>query len=500
MKKLIRSMAVIMVLTLSITAVGVMPGNAPKVSAAKTTANEVKTKKKIKLSKKKATMRVNQTLKLKLKNAKAKKVKWSSSKKKIATVSKNGKVRARKTGKTTITATYKGKKYKCKITIKKAKKSEKVINLESMPKIINNIDGITLHQAEYLADSLYESKNILVSPVSLNMALGMAANAATPDALKDLEGYLGKPLAQYNQHSLNQMNRAEKDEMLTLANGVWYKDICTINPVFSDSIAKYFKGEIKAAPFNQTTAGEINQWASDKTEGMIPKIIEEIPKEAVSIFANALLFKGKWTSPFKKTSDIINDKFTMYSGSQKTVKMMCGTVGTYFENDNAVGFEKTYGEEEEYSFIGILPKKKGEFKLSDLNVEELLATETYGYDVNIQIPKFTYSWDGSLKNVLSKTSIKSIFNNTKNPMGNLLQNWPENVWVDDINQSCKIVMDENGTKAAAVTSVVADTTCAISVPREIKTVKLNRPFAYIIRDNTTKEVMFMGKVIDITQK
>lgn len=178
---------------------------------------------------------------------------------------------------------------------------------------------------------------------------------------------------------------------------------------------------------------------------------------------------------------------------------MNDTVRTYFENEHAVGFEKTYGENKEYSFIAILPKKKSNFKISDLEVDKLLTTETNKYDVNIYIPKFTYNWDDELTKVLSNTKIKSLFDYKKNPLGNLFINFDERIYVDTINQSCKIIMDEEGTKAAAVTTIMAHATTALTEPRERKTVKLNRPFAYIIRDNNTKEVMFMGKAINITQ-
>lgn len=485
MKKIMRRLAVILVLALSVTAIGAMPGNGKEVVVAKTT------KKKIKLNKKKATIRAGKTLKLKLKNAKAKKVKWRSTNKKVATVSKKGKVRARKKGKTTIIAKYKGKKYKCRITVKKAKAVE-----NKKPSIT---DTTTLKQAIYLADSLYDKKNIIVSPTSLNMALGMAANGASPDALKALEEYLGKNITQYNKFSQTLMNRAKTDDMLTLANGVWYKELYTINPIFSNAITKYYSGEIKAAPLDNTTVNDINKWAYDNTEGMIPKVIDSLEDDTAAVLANALLFKGEWTSPFE-AYDTYTGKFTTASGTKVDAKLMNGEVSTYFENDYATGFEKDYGKNAEYSFIAILPKAKGDFKLADMDVEGFLATKTTEYDVNIQIPKFTYSWNDSLKDVLEKTNLKVIFEKEKSPMRNLFSDFAGRVWISDIYQSCKVVMDEEGTEAAAVTTIIAKCESALVSTKEIKTVKLDRPFAYIIKDNTTGEVMFMGKVIDTSQE
>lgn len=486
MKKFMRSMAVVMLLALSFTTVGILSRNDKPITAAKT---ENKSKKKIKLNKKKATIKVGKAIKLKLKNAKAKKVKWRSTNKKVATVSKKGTVKARKKGKTTIIAKYKGKKYRCKITVKKAviKKTE------------NKINGVTLKQAVYLSDSLYDNKNIIVSPTSLNMALGMVANGASADALKVLEEYLGKNLEQYNKFSKKLINRAKKDSMITLANGVWYRDIYNLNPSFSDNITKYYCGEINAALMDNTTVDEINKWAYDKTDGMIEKVIEELDSKVVAVLSNALLFQGEWTSPFE-ANDTYDGKFTTASGKKVNAKLMNGVVSTYFENDYATGFEKTYGKNKEYSFIAILPKTKGDFELADMDVEGLLETKTTKYEVKIEIPKFSYSWDKSLKDVLMKTKLKKIFDDTKNPLGNLLYGFTGDVWVDDIYQSCKIVMDEEGTEAAAVTTVIIKCTSAIIPTKEIKTVKLNRPFAYIIKDNTTGEVMFMGKVVDTSKE
>lgn len=487
MKKFMRSIAIIMIIAISITSTGVLSGNCKQVVLAKTTA-----KKKIKLNKKKATMRVGKTLKLKLKNAKAKKVKWKSSNKKVATVSKKGVVKALKKGKVTITAKYKGKKYKCKIKINKTvKRSAKTIN------------GYSINQAEYLIDNLYDGKNIIVSPASLNMVLGMAANGATGTAKKDLETYLGKNISEYNKYATKIMQRSKTDKMLTMANGVWYKQGMTINPTFNNAVVKNYNAVVKQTPMDQTTVDEVNQWASDNTDEMIKKVIEQIPDYTVSLLANALLFKGEWTRPFE-AEDTYNDKFTKLNGKKVSVKMMHNTEGIYYENDYATGFEKTYGDNKEYSFIAILPKVKGEFNLSNLNIESFLKSKTDKYDVKISMPKFTYSWNSAsnkvtLNDVLQKTGIKSIYDYRINPLGNILQT-SASVYASDITQSCKIIVDEEGTKAAAVTIVVIKVTSALVKPTPVKKVDLNRPFGYIIMDNTTNEVLFMGKVIDPTQE
>lgn len=463
MKKTIKAFVMIFVMALCITMVS--------------PASETKGASAIGLSKKRETIRAHQTMKLKLKNAKAKKVKWYSSSKKIAAVNKNGLVSAFKKGNVRITAKYKGKKYYCRIKVKRALR---------VP--AKSIGGSTLLQSEYLIDRLYKKDNIIISPASLNMVIGMRANGAGSLAKKDCETYLGKPLNQYNKYSMNLMERSEQDRMLQLANGIWYREDYAIRPDFQKSVKKYYLSDVTEAPFNQETVKEINQWVYDNTEGMIPKIIDDIPKDSVAIIANTLLFQGKWTTPFK-SSYTFKEKFTSINDVKTKVDMMHSWEKIYYENDYATGFEKTYGKNRRYSFIAILPKVKGEFELSNLDVKNFLKTKTKKYNVNVSMPKFTYNWDGSLGNVLEKSGIKSLFNDKNNMFMT-----PYSLSESDILQSCKIIVDEEGTKAAAVTALIEKT----SVPGgKRKTVKLNRPFGYIIRDNITGEVLFMGKVVNM---
>lgn len=488
MKKIMKTTAILLTLVLCVTSiisvadVGVVSSSA-KVS--KTTASAKKKAKKIRLNKKKKTMRAGQTFKLKLKNAKVKKVKWSSSKKKVATVSKKGRVKALKKGKVTITARYKGKKYKCKITVKKAKSV-----------VPTSIKTPALQQSLYLIDKLYNKENIIVSPVSLNMVLGMAANGADTNVKKDLEKYLGKNLEQYNEDSLKLMNRAKDDSMLSLANGVWYKDEYNVKAAFSNAVSRYYNAVVKQSPLDISTVQEINQWASDNTEKMIEKIIEEIPDDTAVILTNALLFKGEWTVPFKAVSTW-KENFTQFNGKKVKADMMHSNEYIYYENDYATGFEKTYGTKKQYSFIAILPKVKGEFEMSGLNIEKFLQSKTDAYKVDVSMPKFSYDWNdkGCLTRVLGTTEIKSIFNKDTNPLGNMLQT-SDSLYVSDILQTCKIIVDEEGTKAAAVTTTLVTSTTAIENPIPTKTVELNRPFGYIIMDNTTNNVLFMGKVVN----
>lgn len=454
-----------------------------KVPAKNVRLQSKQTKTKIKLNKKKATIYVGKKLKLKVQGVKAKKVQWYTSNKKIATV-KKGTVKAKKKGSVTITAKVNGKKYKCKITVKKLKK----------PAVINKTT-----QMQALFDRLDEGENMLVSPLSLKYALSMAANGANNTARQGIESFLKTKTDTANSDLKKAMDMAEKDSMINISNSFWYRDTYTINSDYEKLLKKYYYADINKELFNSDTVHKINQWVYDKTDGMIDKIIDDVNEGDIAILINAILFEGKWTVPFKH-EDTYKGNFTKADGKKVQTEMMKGSVWNYYENDKATGFEKTYGKNGEYSFIAILPKTKGNFKISDLKMDEFLVSGTNAYEVYIHLPKFEYRWESSLIKPLKQTSVKHIFNSAINPLNKMFLPTGQSIYVSDIMQSCKVIMEEDGTKAAAVTATVVKATSVPNKNYKTKTVKLNRPFAYIIKNNQTDEIMFMGKVIDPTQK
>lgn len=177
--------------------------------------------------------------------------------------------------------------------------------------------------------------------------------------------------------------------------------------------------------------------------------------------------------------------------------MMEEESNSYYENDYALAFEKTYEKDKKYSFIGILPKAKGSFKLENLNIEELLKKKKKD-QVQIGIPKFEYAWKNNIKSSLVSAGVKEIFNKyipALNPMFDDADS--SNKYVDEIIHSTAIEMNTDGTKAAAVTAAVVKET---SIRMCSNKILLDRPFAYIIKNNKTGEILFIGKVVDPTLK
>ena len=148
----------------------------------------------------------------------------------------------------------------------------------------------------------------------------------------------------------------------------------------------------------------------------------------------------------------------------------------YYENDKATAFDREYANG--LSFVGILPVDEGDFTLEDLDIGGLLKSQPEYDEVQCKMPK--------LDNIFSSNADFSGIAD-------------KNVNVDTILQKTKLELDENGTKAAAVTAVIMECMSAVEEKEPvIKNVELTRPFAFLIYDRSNNEILFMGKVMTVS--
>ena len=163
----------------------------------------------------------------------------------------------------------------------------------------------------------------------------------------------------------------------------------------------------------------------------------------------------------------------------------------YYENDAATAFENYYANN--LSFIGILPKAEGDFTLDELDIEGLLKSEPEYDEVNCKMPKLNFETTAELSDILSRVGLENVFSDDADFSGIA----DKAVHVSSVLQKTKLELDENGTKAAAVTAVTMECMSAMDTDPIIKDVELTRPFAFLIYDSANEEVLFMGKVLTV---
>ena len=389
------------------------------------------------------------------------------------------------------------------VSIDTAAASEILTSDEYMQNETNINKTTVLQNSVKMADMLSaeaSGKNIMFSPTSLNFALGMIAEGAKGETKEILDDYLGtNDFAAYAKEYLDKIKAYNTEDesygyqsKVKIADAVWVDNGLTLQEKFKNTVSDSFGAEVEAVDFSaaEKTCDVINSWCNKNTEGLIPKIItpDLINDNTGLCLTNSLYFESGWSGePWN-----VSDTEESFGEKEKTKYMTC-TGDRYYENDKATAFGRDYANG--LSFIGILPNDEGDFNLEDLDIGGLLKSNPEYDEVDCKMPKLNFETSTVLNDMLSSLGLDNLFSSNADFSGIADQN----VNVDTILQKTKLELDENGTKAAAVTAVTME---CMSAPAEnepiIKTVELTRPFAFLIYDRNNDEILFIGKVISIS--
>ena len=352
-----------------------------------------------------------------------------------------------------------------------------------------------------------KDSNIMVSPASMMLALDMTAAGATGDTLEQMLGLYGgtqDPQGQlsYAAKLLKRMNETEGIK-LHAADSIWVnKNVMPegLKQDYVDFVTKYFEAESESTVFDQATKDRINNWVSDKTDKMIPSIIDSLDPDIAMMLINAIVFDGKWAKQYND-GQVDEETFTSASGEQQKAQMMASTEDYYLENDKATGFAKYY-EGGQYAFVVMLPKDKTQ-NAGDLvdqftgeSFDEYINSISEDYLVKAKMPEFKYDWGGSVKSQLESLGMKVPFDSNKADFSGI-SDAGKDLYIGDVIHKTHIEVDRNGTKAAAVTAVIAYRNALVVDQKERKEVICDRPFAYAIVDMTDNTPVFIGTVNDV---
>ena len=345
--------------------------------------------------------------------------------------------------------------------------------------------------------------NTLISPLSVLLALAMTTNGADTDTLAEMEAVLGADVDTLNAFLYSYVKNlySGANSKLDITNSIWFKDSADFNVVeeFLQINEAFYNSEIYKSPFNQSTLNDINKWVDKNTDGLIKKIIDEIPQEAVMYLINAIIFDAEWQNEYKLES-VRNRDFTNHKGNKQTAKMMYSAEWTYLEDEGAIGFIKPY-KNGKYSFAALLPDK-------DLGIDEYVKSLTgeglhsviagaQSHEVSAGLPKFKFDYDLTINDVLKNMGMGTAFDEVDADFSKLgsMANPEWNIYISRVIHKTYIQVDELGTKAGAVTAVEMPGNAA--APGEPKRVILDRPFVFMIIDNSQNLPVFMGVVNEV---
>jgi len=217
-----------------------------------------------------------------------------------------------------------------------------------------------------------------------------------------------------------------------------------------------------------------------------PRVINE-PENKSVIINNNLDFTYSWETAFNH-NNIKDAEFFNLNNEVKAVEMMYSIESSYLENSKARGFKYDF-KDGKYSYVGILPKTNEDFKLSELNLDSLLVSKREDTTL-IGVPKMDYTSEINIKELASYYDINEVFTSE----ANFTKITDENLVIDEMIQKNNLTIAEKGTVKSTLKQ-----TKNHEITQEFKQqIILNRPYAYLIINNETNDIMFIGKVVNIT--
>lgn len=339
--------------------------------------------------------------------------------------------------------------------------------------------------------------NLFISPASIFLALAMTWNGAagsTEEGIAETLHIGGSGKDRVNAAAsrlISTLTGTGPGGKLIISNSIWLKKEFS----FRKGYIQRMEREYGAGVFPLTTAGEINGWVSSKTEGKIDRIVEQVSPMDLVYLINAIYFKGAWKTSFDSTNTV-EDQFSCYGGESSTVAMMKRT-GKYAylegEDFQAVCLPYTDGRTSMYIF---LPGEDSGIDGLNSSLEEGSWNDWRGLfkgrDGTLGLPRLKTEYETNLNGPLAKMGMEKAFGREADFSG-MCDVRPGEAYIDKVLHKTFLEINEEGTEAAAVTSVGVRLTSAQHGPPPF-TMILDRPFCLIIADDDTGLILFMGSI------
>ncbi len=341
--------------------------------------------------------------------------------------------------------------------------------------------------------------NIFISPLSVSMALGMAyngANGSTREAMDSTLEFNGLDIQQVNESYrslIDLLINLDPVVVFQIANSIWYRLGFQVEPDFLDLNRTYFDAEVSELDFSDPIAADIiNSWVDENTNGKITEIIQPpIDPLTVMFLINAIYFYGDWTYQFDEDSTY-DAMFILPDGSQSPCRMMTQENNfKYIENNDFQAVDLPYGNGL-FSMTIFLPRPQVgiDALIDNLNQENWISwinsfNEQQGI---VHLPKFRFEWEDSLNNVLKALGMEIAFTGFADFTGIRRSG---GIFISMVKHKTFIEVDEEGTEAAAVTIIEFRESVGLDF-----NIMFDRPFIFMIRENHSQTVLFMGKIVE----
>ena len=374
----------------------------------------------------------------------------------------------------------------------------------------NDNNAFTLNFFQSLNGKM-KNRSIVCSPLSITYVLSMVNDGATGTTEQELEQTLGfhkggiQAVNDYCKNLIDNLPHVDEKVQLNIANAIFVNDKYQLKKQFQQDMANYYDAKAEALDFSSSsTLDRINGWCDEKTRGMIPTILERVDPRTVSYLLNAIYFKAEWASMFEK-NETREEVFTTPDGETRVPLMHQNVYMNYLRNDQYAAVSIPYGNGQ-WMMTVMLPE---DGKTTDDVISSLAASgwstdflknplrEARRYAVDLKLPRFETAFDtddaGGLIELLKGMGIRRAFDGNSAEIPNMCENG--DLYISIMKQKAKIKVNEEGSEAAAVTIAGLNFLSAVADTQEPPkaTFHANRPFVYVIHEQSSGVILFVGK-------
>lgn len=369
-------------------------------------------------------------------------------------------------------------------------------NLKSAKVIeTNNNFGFELFNQVIESD---HTPNIMISPASVSIALGMAYNGAegtTRDAFEEVLNYEGLERDEINEITkelIQVLLTNVQGNLMEIANSMWYDQGFPVEQEFIDLNTLYYDAELREIDFRKASAvNTINQWVSENTHGKIEKIIDAIDPAMMMILINAIYFNCVWEVEFDPEDTYPQPFYREDKSLFGEVEMMQveSTFNASF-TEKFTAVELPY-KNKKFSMFLFLPTEGNSLnqligQLDGPTWNQWLEDFSERKDFSVTMPKFKFEYDRSMAEDLKAMGLEVAFTDLADFSGIS----PVDLLISDVIHKTYVDVNEEGTEAAAVTAIVFETTSI----GPVNGIRLDRPYLFAITENSSKSIVFIGKV------
>ena len=370
----------------------------------------------------------------------------------------------------------------------------------------NNAFALALYQA--VRD---EDGNLIYSPYSIFQALLMTGAGAEGETASQMASVLGvdvnDPAIHNLMNALNKvltyqpenLNRDAQPLTFNIANALWAQKDYHFEQAFLDTLSANYNAGLKLVDFNDPEQARalINLWVAAQTN---EKIQELIPTGVLSnmtrlVLTNAIYFKGGWVNRFEE-KNTIDGSFTLADGSSKTVPFMHGNFTISALVSEMIQVVRLPYEGSTYAMAAIMPSADFagfEQQLTAAELEQILSDlQSSSAMVDLSMPKFQSESSLGLAETLAALGMPDAFDAEKADFSGMTGK--PDLMIGSVLHQATIDVNEEGTEAAAATAVVMNVT---SMPGQSYTIRLDKPFIYVIYETTTNTIVFVGRVVNL---